>query len=188
MKTHSIIVGHMKTHSNRLLGGAGAAAGGYRSLLLIVAADAARDRGRGGRDVVAARAAKVAAAMLWIRCLLIRWCCELCKYISFYVIKFLKNPRRVHTEDRDHEHGGVNQDHGGAEHQEHDDGVDLFDDSGDDAPDRREDALRRSGRRRRCWKNHTALVNAVPFQISNSSSMPLANSGLSVLVSAVAVQ
>ena len=38
-------------------------------------------------------------------------------------------PRRVHTEDRDHEHGGVNQDHGGAEHQEHDDGVDLFDDS-----------------------------------------------------------
>ena len=49
-------------------------------------------------------------------------------------------PRRVHTEDRDHEHGGVNQDHGGAEHQEHDDGVDLFDDSGDDdGPDRRED-------------------------------------------------
>ena len=32
-------------------------------------------------------------------------------------------PRRVHTEDRDHEHGGVNQDHGGAEHQEHDDDV-----------------------------------------------------------------
>ena len=32
-------------------------------------------------------------------------------------------PRRVHTEDRDHEHGGVNQDHGGAEHQEQDDGV-----------------------------------------------------------------
>ena len=49
------------------------------------------------------------------------------------------SPRRVHTEDRDHEHGGVNQDHGGAEHQGHDDGVDLFDDSGDDAPGQRED-------------------------------------------------
>ena len=49
-------------------------------------------------------------------------------------------PRRVHTKDRDREHGGINQDHGGAEHQEHDDDVDLFDDSGDDdGPDRRED-------------------------------------------------